>query len=298
MASIGITASIQRACSSQHITKKHSNQTRPSRSLGTKQTTNVVTPNIEGLKLAEKQEKSPFLTIDNPNELRDEIHDSKNSVKTSYPRFCDERWKNGTWDLNMFVKQGRVDWDAVIVAEIISLLNTQFSALSINLQKQRGENFLNCIQKHQAMKNRCSSEALSYHGGRGLFILISRGRAAKRSNLLLNMISVLNPYSVHHKTKIFNFACYLAGRAAMVGFFMAYLVDALTGLNVVGQAGNFVCKAALFITVIGVVLFRRKEDLGNLQKLADEATYYDKQWQASWQSPDASNAVKEQIRKE
>ncbi|KAK6155960.1 hypothetical protein DH2020_010208 [Rehmannia glutinosa] len=195
MASIGITASIQRACSSQHITKKPSSaQARPARSFGT---TNVVTPNVEGLKLAEKQDKFPLVPNDDPKELGHEVHYSKNSDE---PRFSDERWRKGTWDLNMFVKQGRMDWDAVIVA----------------------------------------------------------------------------------------------GRAAMLGFFMSYIVDALTGLDVVGQTGNFICKGALFLTIIGVLLFRRKEDLENIRKLADEATFYDKQWQASWQNPEAS---KDQIRK-
>lgn len=77
---------------------------------------------------------------------------------------------------------------------------------------------------------------------------------------------------------------HLAGRAAMVGFFMAYFVDALTGLDVVGQAGNFVCKAGLFLTVIGVMLLRKSQDFGTLRKLADEATFYDRQWEASWES--------------
>ncbi|XP_020549043.1 light-harvesting complex-like protein 3 isotype 1, chloroplastic [Sesamum indicum] len=250
MASIGITASIQRACSSQHITKKQSTQARPSRSLGTQQTTNVVTPNVEGLKLAEKQEKSPLLTIRNPKELEDESQDSRNSVETSYPRFCDERWKNGTWDLNMFVKQGRVDWDAVIVAEA------------------RRRKFLELYPE-------ASSNEEPVHF---------------RSSIIPWWAWIVHSHLPEAEL--------LNGRAAMAGFFMAYLVDALTGLDVVGQTGNFVCKAALFVTIIGVVLFRRKEDLGNFQKLADEATFYDKQWKASWQSPDTSNAVKEQSRKE
>ncbi|KAK9913934.1 hypothetical protein M0R45_037733 [Rubus argutus] len=72
----------------------------------------------------------------------------------------------------------------------------------------------------------------------------------------------------------------LNGRAAMVGFFMAYVVDSLTGVGVVGQTGNFICKAGLLVTVIGIILFRRTEDIDNLKKLADEATFYDKQWQA------------------
>lgn len=70
----------------------------------------------------------------------------------------------------------------------------------------------------------------------------------------------------------------------MIGFFMAYLVDALTGIGIVGQSGNFISKSALFVTVIGVLLFRQTQDIEGLRKLAEEATFYDKQWQASWQN--------------
>ncbi|KAD5961362.1 hypothetical protein E3N88_12835 [Mikania micrantha] len=82
----------------------------------------------------------------------------------------------------------------------------------------------------------------------------------------------------------------LNGRASMVGFFMAYLVDVLTGLDVVGQSGNFICKTGLFIAVIGVVVFRQKESLKNLKNLVEEATFYDKQWQASWQDQDSAGS--------
>lgn len=74
-----------------------------------------------------------------------------------------------------------------------------------------------------------------------------------------------------------------AGRAAMVGFFMAYFVDSLTGVGLVDQMGNFVCKTLLFAAVSGVLLIRKNEDLDNLKKLLEETTYYDKQWQATWQ---------------
>ncbi|XP_057970933.1 light-harvesting complex-like protein 3 isotype 1, chloroplastic [Malania oleifera] len=79
----------------------------------------------------------------------------------------------------------------------------------------------------------------------------------------------------------------LNGRAAMVGFCMAYFVDALTGLDVVGQAGNYLCKAGLFLTVTGVVFFRQTENFLKLQKLADDAMKHDRQWQASWQDQNA-----------
>lgn len=57
----------------------------------------------------------------------------------------------------------------------------------------------------------------------------------------------------------------VAGRAAMVGFLMTYIVDALTGLDVVGQTGNLVCKAGVFLTVVGVILLRQSDDFNNLK---------------------------------
>lgn len=78
---------------------------------------------------------------------------------------------------------------------------------------------------------------------------------------------------------------------------MGYVVDGMTGLDLVGQTGNFICKAALLLTVVGVLLFRRKEDIQNIKKLADEATYYDKQWKASSENPDATIATKHKIDK-
>ncbi|KAK1286140.1 hypothetical protein QJS10_CPB20g01353 [Acorus calamus] len=42
----------------------------------------------------------------------------------------------------------------------------------------------------------------------------------------------------------------LNGRAAMIGFFMAYFVDSLTGVGLVDQVGNFFCKTLLLIAVL------------------------------------------------
>ncbi|KAE8678636.1 hypothetical protein F3Y22_tig00111403pilonHSYRG00193 [Hibiscus syriacus] len=81
----------------------------------------------------------------------------------------------------------------------------------------------------------------------------------------------------------------LNGRAAMIGFFMAYLVDSLTGVGVVDQMGNFFCKTLLFVAVSGVLLIRKNEDLDNIKKLIEETTFYDKQWQATWQDDTTSN---------
>ena len=75
---------------------------------------------------------------------------------------------------------------------------------------------------------------------------------------------------------------YVVGRAAMIGFFMAYFVDSLTGVGLVDQLGNFFCKRLLFVAVAGVLFIRKNEDVDKLKKLFDETTLYDKQWQAAW----------------
>ncbi|KAL1827124.1 hypothetical protein ACET3Z_005536 [Daucus carota] len=85
----------------------------------------------------------------------------------------------------------------------------------------------------------------------------------------------------------------LNGRAAMVGFFMAYFVDSLTGVGLVDQMGNFFCKTLLFVAVAGVLLIRKNEDIDNLKKLIDETTFYDKQWQATWQDENSTNSKKD-----
>ncbi|XP_010934501.1 light-harvesting complex-like protein 3 isotype 1, chloroplastic [Elaeis guineensis] len=84
----------------------------------------------------------------------------------------------------------------------------------------------------------------------------------------------------------------LNGRAAMIGFFMAYLVDSLTGLGLVDQMGNFFCKTLLFIAVVWVLLIRDNEDIEKLRKILDETTFYDKQWQATWQDDASSDSKK------
>lgn len=81
----------------------------------------------------------------------------------------------------------------------------------------------------------------------------------------------------------------LNGRAAMIGFFMAYFVDSLTGVGLVDQMGNFFCKTLLFVAVAGVLLVRKNEDIDNLKKLLEETTFYDKQWQATWQDETTSS---------
>ncbi|XVE56459.1 hypothetical protein DITRI_Ditri04bG0011600 [Diplodiscus trichospermus] len=246
MASIAISAFFQRAGSGPHnVTRKQQQQAKTAFSLGTKQVMNAVTIDVEGqkgIKIAGKQK--PASQINKSKDHEDELKDNF-ETEASAPKFRDERWKNGTWDLNMFVKNGRMDWDGVIVAEA------------------RRRKFL---EMHpEATTNQ---EPVQF-----------------RSSIIPWWAWLMRTYLPEAEL--------LNGRAAMIGFFLAYAVDALTGLDVVGQAGNFICKAGLFVTVIGVILFRRTKDFNNLSKLADEATYYDKQWQASWKDQNASSVFSE-----
>lgn len=74
----------------------------------------------------------------------------------------------------------------------------------------------------------------------------------------------------------------LNGRAAMVGYFMALFVDQLTGYGLLDQQNSFLGKVLLHITVFAVLLVRSTADLDKYKNLFDEATFYDKQWNATW----------------
>ncbi|KAF7131643.1 hypothetical protein RHSIM_Rhsim09G0188400 [Rhododendron simsii] len=244
MATIAITASIQRACNCHHVTKKQPPHSRPARSFGTKQSTRFVSLDIEGkngFPVAEEREISASI-IQKPKEAEDEVKQSMGGGNFSPKVFDDERWMNGTWDLNVFVKDGRMDWDGVIVAEA------------------RRRKFLEQYPD----------------------VATTQDPVVFRSSIIPWWAWIMHSHLPEAEL--------LNGRAAMVGFFAAYFVDVLTRLDMVGQTGNFICKAGLFFTVVGIILFRRKEDLENIQKLAEEATFYDQQWQASWQDQDLGTA--------
>lgn len=76
------------------------------------------------------------------------------------------------------------------------------------------------------------------------------------------------------------------GRAAMIGFVSAYLVDLIFHVSIVDQMNSFLGKALLFATLVGTLAIRRNEDLDMFKGLVDEATFYDRQWQATWDGVD------------
>lgn len=75
----------------------------------------------------------------------------------------------------------------------------------------------------------------------------------------------------------------------MVGYAAGYLVDGATGIGLVDQQNSFFGKLLLFITVVGVLAIRKNSDVDNLRSLAQESTYYDKQWQATWKDVEDRN---------
>jgi hypothetical protein len=74
----------------------------------------------------------------------------------------------------------------------------------------------------------------------------------------------------------------LNGRAAMLGYVLAGLVDLMSGAGLVEQQESFLGKLALHVCVFGVLLVRSTKDLDKYKNLVDEATFYDKQWSAAW----------------
>jgi len=75
----------------------------------------------------------------------------------------------------------------------------------------------------------------------------------------------------------------LNGRAAMIGYFLGYIVDLASGHGLVDQTSGFLGKTLILTTIVGVCLIRNVKDIEKFQGLADEATFYDKQWQATWE---------------
>ncbi|XP_078442403.1 light-harvesting complex-like protein 3 isotype 1, chloroplastic [Wolffia australiana] len=169
-----------------------------------------------------------------------ESNGSAVAAVSTTPMFQDSRWVKGTWDLEQFKKDGKVDWDGVIDAE---------------------------ARRRKWLED--NPEDSSIDGG-------------------VVFDTSIVPWWAWVKRFHLPEAELLNGRAAMVGFFMAYFVDSLTGVGLVDQMNNFLCKTLLFISVLAVLFIRKNEDVEKLKKLFDETTFYDKQWQATWKDENAA----------
>ncbi|WRX17460.1 hypothetical protein QQP08_009947 [Theobroma cacao] len=169
-------------------------------------------------------------------------------------KFEDPRWIGGTWDLKLFQKNGSTDWDADI---------NQRTLLRVQQQERRDEE----VKRRKWLQDNPET-------------------TSNDDPVVFDTSTI--PWWAWMKRFHLPEAELLNGRAAMIGFFMAYLVDSLTGVGLVDQMSNFFCKTLLFVAVVGVLLIRKNEDLDNIKKLIEETTFYDKQWQATWQDDTSS----------
>ncbi|KAM3730669.1 hypothetical protein ACB098_12G104000 [Castanea mollissima] len=260
MASMAITSSLHIASCTHHVIKKQQPQSGTARSLGSKQVANVVTLDVEGQKgynTAEHHVKSASYN-EKSNNAKDEMeHGSDTDSRHCGPKFVDERWKNGTWDLNMFVHDGKMDRDGVIVAEA------------------RRRKF---IELHpEAATNQ---DPVLFR----TTIIPWWAWLVSLNSYKMKILAIILKTSLHYYLSLVS-SC----RSSCNGRILH---------GILSQTGNFICKAGLFVTVvISVILLRRTEDFENLKKLADEATFYDKQWQASWQDQNTSTGTMEQTGK-
>lgn len=72
-------------------------------------------------------------------------------------------------------------------------------------------------------------------------------------------------------------------RRAVIGYATGYFVDLLTHNGLVSQTDNFFGKTLMFATFIGCAFIRNTKDIDRFKGLINEATFYDKQWNATWE---------------
>eukprot|EP00897_Mesotaenium_endlicherianum_P002418 jgi/Mesen1/2203/ME000152S01298 len=149
-------------------------------------------------------------------------------------KFSDARWKEGTWDITQFTSDNKVNWDAVIDAEV-----SRRKWLEENPESSTNEDPV-------------------------LF-----------DTSIVPWWAWVRRFHLPEAEK-------LNGRAAMIGYAAGWVVDSVTGAGLVDQTNSFFGKLLIVATVVGVLLVRKTDDVVNIKNLADEATFYDKQWQATW----------------
>lgn len=76
----------------------------------------------------------------------------------------------------------------------------------------------------------------------------------------------------------------------MVGYALGYFVDLLTHNGLVAQTDNFLGKTLMLITFAGCAFIRNTKDIEGYKGLINEATFYDKQWQATWEGQERVRA--------
>lgn len=80
----------------------------------------------------------------------------------------------------------------------------------------------------------------------------------------------------------------------MMGYLLAGVVDLMSGSGLVDQQESFFGKLALHVVVFGILLVRNTSDIDKFRGLIDEATFYDKQWNATWEGTTRPSEVEKQ----
>ncbi|GAB4857706.1 hypothetical protein Ancab_015612 [Ancistrocladus abbreviatus] len=173
-------------------------------------------------------------------------------VEQVVKKFQDPRWVNGTWDLKQFEKDGKTDWDVVIDAsQALCFSNVEIKAIKqargylISLWTSLANTFLEARRRKWLENNPESS---------------SNDDPVVFDTSIIPWWAWIKKFHLPEAVLLND-----SGHAAMIGFFMDYLVDSLTGLGVVDQMSNFFCKTLLFDAVMGVLLVRKNEDIGTLK---------------------------------
>lgn len=120
MASIAISASLPRAANPNHVSMKkkqqHAHLAKPAYSSMTKNPTPKV---ISTLDVGNRDDGAAQQQHHHRGNVASsavvKVEEDNDDWNNNGERFTDKRWKNGTWDLNMFVKNGKMDWEGVIV---------------------------------------------------------------------------------------------------------------------------------------------------------------------------------------
>lgn len=58
---------------------------------------------------------------------------------------------------------------------------------------------------------------------------------------------------------------------------------AVAGVGLLDQQNSFFGKVLLHVCVFGILIFRTSSDVERYKGLIDEATFYDRQWSATWE---------------
>jgi hypothetical protein len=68
----------------------------------------------------------------------------------------------------------------------------------------------------------------------------------------------------------------------------------MSGAGLVDQQESFLGKLALHVVVFAILIVRNTTDIQKFKGLLDEATFYDKQWNATWEDGRRPSEQKQQ----